>query len=535
MTGPLLRYGKLRARAGWNFLVRSGVPWPISLVLAASGALASFQFARVLGTGLGRAGAESPGAFQALAALALCAFQAVFTFVALGSISIRMFDPRKIAEVDMFAALPLRRVDRFLMQVSDVMLLPVGMVVTVIVPAMAIAAQTAGLRWQSAFVLVTGAALVALQPVPALVALYAFFLRAAPAALLRRRGLLFLLFALAAVPVVRLLANLLVAWKTLGAPPEWLPASWAATAMGHAEAGRWGPALALIGANLALVAALSIASYVAYDRAFMERFDEMLAKLQAIAPPPDADVVTGRERRGIEAPSFFGKDRAWAALLRKEVLGYSRDAALQITLAGMGAMSLTFALLANRDLAIFAVTGIAFLAVYLAACLGLASFSLEGRGFPVLAPLPLRVDEVLRAKLVVNTALLAAGGAAGGAAVAIAASSGVFWLIVLTPVLAIAGAAAIAPLGAIVTAMAALFPRRLQRTGRREISPVAMSFFTALTGLFYASLAASLAAPLALGARFLWIPFVVLIAWIFISAALVTAARKAVRLGRTEG
>lgn len=535
MTGPLLRYGRLRVRAGWNFLVRSGVPWPISLSLAGSGALASFQFARVLGAGLGRAGAESTGAFLALIALALCAFQAVFTFVALGSISIRMFDPRKIAEVDMFAALPLRRVDRFLMQISDVMLLPVGMVATVIVPAMAIAAHTAGLRWQASVALIAGAALVALQPVPALVALYAFFLRAAPAAVLRRRGVMFLLFAIAAVPLVRLLANLIAAWKSLGAPPAWLPASWVATSTAHAEAGSWGPALALFGANAALVVVLSVASYIAYDRAFMERFDEMLAKLQAIAPPPDADVVTGRTRRGLAAPSLLGNDRSWAALLRKEVLGYSRDPALQITLAGMGAMAMTFALLANRDLAIFAVTGIAFLAVYLAACLGLASFSLEGRGFPVLAPLPLHVDEVLRAKLLVNSALLAAGGAAGGASVAIAAAPDVVTTLVFTPLLAIAGAATIAPLGAIVTAMAALFPRRLQRTGRREISPVAMSFFTALTGLFYASLAASLAAPLALGARFFWIPLVVLIAWIFISAALVTAARKAVRLGRTEG
>ncbi|MGH7126028.1 MAG: hypothetical protein ACREFI_16755, partial [Stellaceae bacterium] len=170
---------------------------------------------------------------------------------------------------------------------------------------------------------------------------------------------------------------------------------------------------------------------------------------------------------------------------------------------------------------------------YMAACLGLASFSQEGRGFPVLAPLPLSAGEVLRAKLTVNTAMLALSGLAGG--FFFGASFVTPMRLVFAPLGAALGALLAIPLGGLVTAMGALFPRRLQRTGRREINPLAMSFFSALAFLFYGSVAASLFAPIRLGARVIFLPVIVIAAWFLLAAALVAAAKKAVRRGRTEG
>ena len=131
--------------------------------------------------------------------------------------------------------------------------------------------------------------------------------------------------------------------------------------------------------------------------------------------------------------------------------------------------------------------------------------------------------------------MLAIAGAGGAAVFAFTlVPSPADKLVVVFPA-AIGGAIAAAPLGALVTAMGALFPRRLLRTGRREISILAMSFFSALALLFYASVVGSLAGPITMGPSFLWMPIAVLTAWIFVAAALVSAARKAVRRGRWDG
>lgn len=538
MTSPLLRYARLRGRATWNLLTRSGVPWPVTFALAAFTVLAMLQFSRLMGVTLGKSHDGGPVMFASVVGLVFCVFQLVFAFVSIGSISIRLFDPRRVAEVDLFAALPLRRIDRFLMQVSDVALIPAGMIAGVVCPAMVVAAVQARMALLPSVLLVVLGGLVAFQPVPALVAIYAGLLRAAPAWLLRRRSLLFVLFALAVMPLVPILGDLLTAWKLRQGPAAWLPAAWAANAVAAAETGDLAGAARHAAAVVATTAVLGLAAYLAYDRAFMDRFDEVLAKLQASALPEDDATVTGRDRRAVETPRLH-RDRVRATLLRKEIIGYARDPALQLTMAGMGATAFTFAGsallgLAPYALAVFAVAGIGFLAIYLAACLGLASFTLEGRGLPVLAPLPLAVDEVLRSKLVANTGLLVAAGAIAGAALGLTVEPGPGGLL-LAPLLAVLAAAVCAPLGALVTAMGALFPRRLHRTGRREISILAMSFFTALTGLFYLSMVAALAAPVALGFRFLWVPAVVMLAWSCVSASLVAGARKAVRLASTEG
>lgn len=537
MRSPIFLYLRLRAQVLRNLLLRSGLPvWLLALV-AVPAIFTSVQFAVLLGGVVANAHRVSPETFSfSLAALYL-SFQLVLTFVVLGSVSIRLFDPRKVAEVDTFASLPLRRIERFVIQASDVALLPAGMVMTAIVPAMFVAGAKAGLPTGTTVVLAAGAAASALLPIPAVIAVSAFLLRATPAWLFRRRAVLFAVLAFGVAPIVPLLTALLDAWKEARPANDWLPASWAARAVADAEAGNLGALALHLGGSFAVLAIASAAAYLAYDRAFLERFDEVLAKLAIPPVPDDADAVSGRRRRaGIFARLVeAAADREWGALLRKEILGYSRDPALQFTFFALGASSLTFALLAGRSLGTMASGGIAFLAVYLAASLGLASFSQEGRGLPVLAPLPIAVDHVLSAKLAVNTGMLGLAGAAGAAVFTFTVVPHPVQRVLLAIPAGIAGAIATAPLGALVTAMGALFPRRLLRTGRREISIPAMSFFSALALLFYASAVGSLAGPLTMGRTFLWMPIVVLAAWTFVAAALVSAARKAVRRGRWDG
>lgn len=537
MTSPVLLYLRLRLQVLRNLLLRSGLPVWLVGVVAAPVLFTAVQFAVLLGDAVADAHRISPQTFSfSLSALYL-AFQLVLTFVVLGSVSIRLFDPRKVAEVDTFASLPLRRFDRFVIQASDVALVPVAMVALAIVPAMFVAGSKASLPAGTTLVLAAGAAASALLPIPAVIAVSAFLLRTTPAWLFRRRAVLFAVLATGVAPVVPLLTALLEAWREGRPANDWLPASWAARAVTDAQAGNAADLCVHLGGTIGLLGAACAAAYFAYDRAFLERFDEVLAKLAIPPVPDDADAVTGRRRRvGIFAQLVeAAAERRWGALLRKEILGYSRDPALQFTFFALGACALTFALLAGRSLGSMASGGIAFLAVYMAASLGLASFSQEGRGLPVLAPLPIAVDQVLSAKLAVNTGMLGLAGAAGAAVFTFTVLSHPVDRVILAIPAALVGAVATAPLGALVTAMGALFPRRLLRTGRREISIPAMSFFSALAMLFYASVVGSLAGPLAMGRSFLWMPIAVLAAWMFVAAALVSAARKAVRRGRWDG
>lgn len=536
MKPVLLSYARLRLQVLRNLLLRSGLPvWLVPLI-ALPVLFTAVQFAVLLGNVVADAHRLSPATFPFSLTALFLAFQLVLSFVVLGSVSIRLFDPRKVAEVDTFASLPLRRIDRFAIQASEVALVPVGMVFVAIVPAMLVAGSRASLPAQATATLAAGAAASALLPVPTVIALSAFLLRATPAWLFRRRAALFAVLALGVAPIVPLLTTLLNAWKQGTPASGWLPASWAARAVGDAETGDVAALAFRLGATFVLLAAASVAAFVAYDRVFLERFDEVLAKLSIPPIPEDADAVRGRRRRtGLLAMLVGSRNRAWGALLRKEILGYSRDPALQFTFFALGASAFTFALLAGPTLGAMASGGIAFLSVYLAASLGLASFSQEGRGLPVLAPLPLAVDAVLSAKLAVNTGMLAVAGAAGAAVFVFTLVPHPVDKVAVAIPSALGGAIAAAPLGALVTAMGALFPRRLLRTGRREISILAMSFFSALALLFYASLVGSLAGPITMGPSFLWMPIAVLVAWIFVAAALVSAARKAVRRGRWDG
>ena len=533
MNAPIVLYARLRARAAWNALTRSGLPLPIAAGLALTGAATAVQFANILGDAMAGAHfasrAEFPGALGAV----LSAFQLVFAFVVVGSVSIRMFDPRKAAELDVFAALPLRRVDRFLIQASDVALVPAGMILFVIAPAFTLAAIRGAFTPVAGVVLVVTSALVCFQPVPALIALYAFTLRATPASILRNRAFLFVGFVLAVLPLVPILSSLMGAWQARRPPSMILPAGWAAAAVRAAETGRVADAALLVGLVALVTFALCAAAYAAFDRIFLEHFDEVLAKIAVASPPEDSDVARGRVRARSALARGAGGLRLREALTRKEILALARDPALQLTLAALGASAATFSVLGGGTLGPLATGATAFLAVYMAASLGLASFSQEGRGLPVLAPLPLSAGEVLRAKLLVNTAFLALSGAAGGFFFGFSFSTPL--RIVFAPLGAVFGMILAFPLGGLVTAMGALFPRRLQRTGRREISPLAMSFFTALSVLFYSSVMAALFAPLRLGASCLFLPPVVIAAWSFLAAALVSAAKKAVRRGRTEG
>ena len=298
-------------------------------------------------------------------------------------------------------------------------------------------------------------------------------MRFTPPRLLKNRALLFAAFGIAVLPLVPLLSSIMSAWHDRLPPSRFLPAGWAAAAVRSAENGELAAAALfstfVIGSTILLCAA----AFVAYDRVLLESFDEILARLAVFSPPEDSNQVSGRTRGGAFAARlaalFRSSDRVRRALAHKEVLALARDPALQLTLAGLGASSFTFAIFGARELGILATAATAFLAVYMAACLGLASFSQEGRGLPVLAPLPLSASEVLRAKLVVNTAMLSAAGAAGGFVFGIA-FGGLFLSPFFAPIFAIAGAISTLPLGGLVTAMGALFPRRLQRTGRREIS-----------------------------------------------------------------
>lgn len=536
MRSVLVSYVRLRLQVLRNLLLRSGLPPYLIVLIAMPVLFTAMQFAMLLGRVVSDAHRISPQTFPySLTALYL-AFQLVLSFVVLGSVSIRLFDPRKVAEVDTFASLPLRRFDRFAIQASEVVLVPTAMVFAAIVPAMFVAGSRAGFSTATTAVLVTGAAASALLPVPTVIAVSAFLLRATPGWLFRRRIALFAVLALGVAPIVPLLTTLLDSWRQGRPTSPWLPASWAALAVDAAERGDVSGAALRLGATLALLAVASFAAFVAYDRVFLERFDEVLAKLSIPPIPEDADVVSGRKRSGGVLAMIVGsRNRAWGALLRKEILGYSRDPALQFTFFALGASAFTFALLAGQALGAMASGGIAFLSVYLAASLGLASFSQEGRGLPVLAPLPIAVDAVLSAKLAVNTGMLAIAGAGGCAVFAFTLPPNPAHKFAILLPAAIIGAVSAAPLGALVTAMGALFPRRLLRTGRREISILAMSFFSALALLFYASLVGSLAGPITMGPSFLWMPIGVLTAWIFVAAALVSAARKAVRRGRWDG
>ncbi len=541
---PIALYGRIRAQAAWNLLTQSRVPAPITAVFALGGVATAIQFANLLGSALASVHLAGADPFSGALGALLSAFQLVFSFVVVGSVSIRMFDPRKAAELDVFAALPLRRVDRFLIQVSDVAAIPVLMLLTSIVPALILAAVRGGMTPIAAWLFVILSTLVCFQPVPALIALYAVVMRFTPPALLKNRALLFVAFGIGVLPLVPILSAIMSAWHEHRAPSWLLPAGWATAAVRAAESGHARdaviPSLAVAGGT----ALLCLAAFVAFDRVLLERFDEILARL-AVFSPPDEDAVRGHARPASALARFFGWVRARLpaalrgsavrdALTRKEVLALARDPALQLTLAGLGASAFTFAIFGGRELGLLATGATGFLAVYMAACLGLASFSQEGRGLPVLAPLPLAASEVLRAKLVVNTAMLGAAGFCGGAVFGVA-FAGPYYALIFSPPAALLGAATALPLGGLVTAMGALFPRRLQRTGRREISGLAMSFFTALSLLFYASILAAFAAPLQLGPGCAWMPPVVIAAWSLIAAALVSAANKAVRRGRFEG
>lgn len=532
----ILLYARLRLQVLRNLFLKSGIPPALVTVIAAAGFITAVQFAVLLGDTIAQAHEASPGTFAFSLSALFLSFQLVFTFVVLGSVSIRLFDPRKVAEVDTFSALPLRRADRFLIQVSEVAVVPVSMITFSIVPGMLIGGYRADFGPLATATLAIAGAAAAFLPVPVVIAVTAFLLRATPAWLFRQRALLFAVLALGIAPVVPALTTLLDAWRAGTPASRAFPATWAANAAGAAISGDFARLALELGVTLVLLALACAACYLAYDRTFLERFDEVLAKLAIPPIPEDADAVSGRRRRtGLFSRLVASSDPAHSALLRKEVLGFSRDPALQFTFFALGASALAFALLAGRALGSLAAGGIAFLAVYMSASLGLASFSQEGRGLPVLAPLPLEVDEVLTAKLRVNTAILALAGAGGGALVMFSVTPWAGAGLLLAVPAAVLGAIAAAPLGALVTAMGALFPRRLLRTGRREISIPAMSFFSALAMLFYASVAGSFAGAGLFGRSFVWMPLVVLTAWTFVAAALVSAARKAIRRGRWEG
>ncbi len=504
-----LRYARLRGRIAWNAVLRSGLPRS----LAGGGALlaiaSSVQFGSLLGAGLARSRAQDPARFASELSILVVMVQLVFGFVAIGSISIRLFDPRRDPTADLLVALPISRLDRFLIRLGDVSAVPAFIVAGVILPAL----LASGLPPAAAALAGLLSFAVCLQPVPALLALYSLALRVVPPRWLRNRWLAMAALTALFAPGVPVLASILRAWHAGRIAPDWLPGAWFAHAVGSAVEGRLaGAALPSLATVLLLVAWIA-AAYVAFDPAAIERFDGALAGLDEGGRRPQR----GSTRRAA-AP-------VGSALTRIELLGLRREPALQITFAALFASGAAVLLFAERSLLLMAGGAVGFLSVYLAACLGLASFSAEGRDLPVLHPLPVTASEVLRAKFRVNAWLLAAAGAIAGGAIAVSASPATSapWRVLPA---AAAGAAAVVPLSALVTAMAAIFPRRLEAAGRREVSVPAIGFFSALAGLALLSAFVAAAGPAILGPFYLWIPALLLLAWTTVARSLVRTATR---------
>ena len=141
------------------------------------------------------------------------------------------------------------------------------------------------------------------------------------------------------------------------------------------------------------------------------------------------------------------------------------------------------------DLAPLPVAGASFLGVYLAASLGLSSFSQEGPGFPMLASLPVRPSRMILAKALANTILVMGVSTLSGAACGfvLPARNPVVWIVGIVA-LAATGAVAAVPLGLLVTLLGALFSGRAA-FGRRIISPWAMGFMFGAMGIGATALA----------------------------------------------
>lgn len=464
-----VRYMRLRLRMLYNFLRTGSVPTWMVIAGTAAGVGTTYKFADAASQALRDVQASGPDNFTRALGLAFVGLQGFLVLVVAGAVSMRLFETRRLAAEDPLDTLPISRVSRIVIDLVETGLAPLGLVLLLLWPTSFAFAAKINAGPMVGVLLALHFTLLATQVVFAVLAVLTGALLLAPAGLLRRRAILFVVFIVLFAPALSLIRGLGSALH--GAQlPGWLPQTWSAAAIHSVLQGNFAGWAIPTALQCALLFAVAVVAWFAYGRAFYSKREEMLAKL-----------TQRQDARAARQPLLARVlPRDIAALLTKELRAFDRDPNLRVMGTGLGAFVLVFlglSLFVRIDLALLPVGGAVLLACYLVASLGLSSFSQEGRGLPILSTLPIRPGRLLIAKALANAVSLAAVAGLGGAAIGLTLPGGRLPGAILFGLIGIAGAV---PLALLVTLLAAVFSRHAS-FGRRIISPWAMGFMMMLS------------------------------------------------------